>query len=53
MEWAGLGFGLMPTDYMYVAEGSEDRPFGRGQLCLFGNFQVSPSAGVLNYGQVS
>ncbi|XP_028796081.1 branched-chain-amino-acid aminotransferase 2, chloroplastic-like [Neltuma alba] len=41
----------MPTDYMYVAKCSGDRNFGRGQLRLFGNFQVSPSAGVLNYGQ--
>ncbi|KAI9118517.1 hypothetical protein K1719_010849 [Acacia pycnantha] len=51
VEWAGLGFGLTPTDYMYVANGSEDHHFARGQLSLFGNFQVSPSAGVLNYGQ--
>ncbi|XP_028796077.1 branched-chain-amino-acid aminotransferase 2, chloroplastic-like isoform X2 [Neltuma alba] len=51
VEWDGLGFGLMPTDYMYVAKCSGDRNFGRGQLSLFGNFQVSPSAGVLNYGQ--
>lgn len=52
MNWDNLGFGLMPTDYMYISKCCEGQSFGEGQLSRYGNIELSPSAGVLNYGQV-
>lgn len=54
IDWDKLGFGLTPTDYMYVTRCSpEDRgEFPRGELCRYGNIELSPSSGVLNYAQV-
>uniref|UniRef100_A0A5B7ABX3 Branched-chain-amino-acid aminotransferase n=2 Tax=Davidia involucrata TaxID=16924 RepID=A0A5B7ABX3_DAVIN len=51
IDWNKLGFGLMPTDYMYIMKCSEDQNFEQGQLSRYGNIELSPSAGVLNYGQ--
>lgn len=52
MDWNNLGFGLMETDYMYVMKIGNDDEFQQGKLCRYGNIELSPSAGVLNYGQV-
>lgn len=52
IDWDNIGFGLKPTDYMYVMKCNLDGEFSKGELQLFGNIEVSPSAGVLNYGQV-
>lgn len=53
MEWDNLGFGLVQTDYMYVMKcEEEEHEFQPGQLSRFGKIELSPSAGVLNYGQV-
>ncbi|KAG9141819.1 hypothetical protein Leryth_013940 [Lithospermum erythrorhizon] len=51
IDWDHLGFGLTTTDYMYMMKYSEDEAFKPGQLCKYGNIELSPSAGVLNYGQ--
>ncbi|KAJ4830242.1 Branched-chain-amino-acid aminotransferase, mitochondrial [Turnera subulata] len=51
VDWDNLGFGLMPTDYMYTMTSSKDGHFAKGQLSPFGDIKMSPSAGVLNYGQ--
>lgn len=51
IDWNNLGFGLMPTDYMYVIKCGRDDEFKQGQLSRYGNIELSPSAGVLNYGQ--
>ncbi|XP_057431138.1 branched-chain-amino-acid aminotransferase 2, chloroplastic-like isoform X2 [Lotus japonicus] len=51
VDWDNLGFGLMPTDYMYVDKCYAGKNFVRGQLTRYGNIELSPSAGVLNYGQ--
>ncbi|GJN08566.1 hypothetical protein PR202_ga26504 [Eleusine coracana subsp. coracana] len=52
IDWDNLGFGLTPTDYMYVMRCSvEDGAFSRGELSRYGNIELSPSSGVLNYGQ--
>ncbi|KAL0332372.1 UNVERIFIED_CONTAM: Branched-chain amino acid aminotransferase 2, chloroplastic [Sesamum calycinum] len=51
IDWDNLGFGLMPTDYMYIMRCSQGEAFSKGQLQRFGNIELSPSAGVLNYGQ--
>ncbi|XP_059636849.1 branched-chain-amino-acid aminotransferase 2, chloroplastic [Cornus florida] len=51
IDWSNLGFGLMPTDYMYTMKCSDDQIFEQGQVSRYGNIELSPSAGVLNYGQ--
>lgn len=52
IDWDKLGFGLTPTDYMYVMKCSRDEEFTEGQLIPYGNIELSPAACVLNYGQV-
>ncbi|XP_009593574.1 branched-chain-amino-acid aminotransferase 2, chloroplastic-like [Nicotiana tomentosiformis] len=51
IDWENLGFHLMPTDYMYLTKSNENGHFEQGQLNPYGNIHLSPSAGVLNYGQ--
>ncbi|TYI82561.1 hypothetical protein E1A91_D05G229200v1 [Gossypium mustelinum] len=51
VDWEKLGFGLTPTDYMYVMRCSKDDNFKEGRLSRYANIEISPSAGVLNYGQ--
>lgn len=51
IDWDNLGFGFLPTDYMYVMKCTQGGNFSKGELQHFGNIELSPSAGVLNYGQ--
>ncbi|KAL5857582.1 hypothetical protein ACOSQ3_005040 [Xanthoceras sorbifolium] len=52
LKWDELGFGLIPTDYMYVMNCSkEENSFSKGSLVQFGNMEMNPSSGILNYGQ--
>ncbi|XP_059624057.1 branched-chain amino acid aminotransferase 2, chloroplastic [Cornus florida] len=51
IDWDNLGFGFMPTDYMYIMKCSQGGDFSKGELQRFGNIELSPSSGVLNYGQ--
>ncbi|WOL10921.1 branched-chain-amino-acid aminotransferase 3, chloroplastic-like [Canna indica] len=51
IDWDKLGFGLVPTDYMYVMRCSNGVKFSSGVLNPYGNIELSPSSGVLNYGQ--
>ncbi|KAL1537043.1 Branched-chain-amino-acid aminotransferase, mitochondrial, variant 2 [Salvia divinorum] len=51
IDWDNLGFGFMPTDYMYMIKCSQGETFSNGELQRFGNLELSPSAGILNYGQ--
>ncbi|KAK0603267.1 hypothetical protein LWI29_003201 [Acer saccharum] len=51
IDWDNLGFGFLPTDYMYVMKCARDGNYSKGELQRFGNIELSPSAGVLNYGQ--
>ncbi|KAF8410271.1 hypothetical protein HHK36_002796 [Tetracentron sinense] len=51
VNWDELGFGLTPTDYMYVMKCSINEKFSEGELNRYGNIELSPSSGVLNYGQ--
>ncbi|XP_024029920.1 branched-chain amino acid aminotransferase 1, mitochondrial isoform X2 [Morus notabilis] len=51
MDWDNLKFGLTPTDYMYTMKCTNEEKFQKGQLSRYGNIELSPSAGVLNYGQ--
>lgn len=51
IDWDNLGFGIKQTDYMYITKSSNDGIFEQGQINRFGNIELNPSAGVLNYGQ--
>ncbi|KAJ4716063.1 Branched-chain-amino-acid aminotransferase [Melia azedarach] len=51
VKWEELRFGLTPTDYMYIMNSSEDGTFSKGILTRFGNMDINPSSGILNYGQ--
>ncbi|KAG9440678.1 hypothetical protein H6P81_020843 [Aristolochia fimbriata] len=51
VNWDELGFGICPTDYMYMMRASKNGEFVNGELNRFGNIELSPSSGVLNYGQ--
>ncbi|KAK8692451.1 hypothetical protein V6N13_075910 [Hibiscus sabdariffa] len=50
MDWDKLGFGLTPTDYMYVMRCSKDENFKGGRLSRYANIEISPSAGGLYEG---
>jgi branched-chain amino acid aminotransferase len=56
IDWDNIGFGLTRTDYMYVmrcsTKDSGAGAFSCGELSHYGNVELSPSSGVLNYGQV-
>ncbi|KAH9655432.1 Branched-chain-amino-acid aminotransferase 2 [Citrus sinensis] len=51
INWDVLGFGLIPTDYMYIMNCSKDQHFSQGTLTPFGKIEMNPSSGILNYGQ--
>ncbi|CAA3011419.1 branched-chain-amino-acid aminotransferase 3, chloroplastic-like [Olea europaea subsp. europaea] len=51
IDWDNLGFGFMSTDYMYIMKCSQGENFSKGELQRFGNIELSPCAGILNYGQ--
>lgn len=51
LNWENIGFGIVPTDYMYVMKSSQDGTFAKGEMQPFGPIELSPSSGVLNYGQ--
>ncbi|GFP87674.1 branched-chain-amino-acid aminotransferase 2 chloroplastic [Phtheirospermum japonicum] len=51
IDWDKLGFGMMQTDCMYMMKCGKDEQFKAGKLSRYGNIELSPSAGVLNYGQ--
>ncbi|XP_051126803.1 branched-chain amino acid aminotransferase 2, chloroplastic-like isoform X2 [Andrographis paniculata] len=51
IDWDSLGFSIIPTDYMYIMKASQGEAFSHGELQRFGNIELSPSAGILNYGQ--
>uniref|UniRef100_A0A0E0GFW5 Branched-chain-amino-acid aminotransferase n=1 Tax=Oryza nivara TaxID=4536 RepID=A0A0E0GFW5_ORYNI len=51
LDWENLGFGLVQTDFMYIAKCGPDGNFSKGEMVPFGPIELSPSAGVLNYGQ--
>ncbi|KAE8704840.1 Branched-chain-amino-acid aminotransferase 5 [Hibiscus syriacus] len=51
IDWEDLGFGFISTDYMYMMKCTQGGSFSEGELQRFGNIELSPSSGVLNYGQ--
>ncbi|GMI70592.1 branched-chain aminotransferase 6 [Hibiscus trionum] len=52
VNWDELGFSLTKTDYMYVMTFNQDEgKFSQGTITRFGNIELCPSSGILNYGQ--
>ncbi|KAF0928615.1 hypothetical protein E2562_006055 [Oryza meyeriana var. granulata] len=51
LDWENLGFGIVQTDYMYIAKCGQDGNFSEGEMVPFGPIALNPSSGVLNYGQ--
>ncbi|KAK1317801.1 hypothetical protein QJS10_CPA05g01684 [Acorus calamus] len=51
INWDNLGFGHVPTDYMYIMKCAQGGNFTTGLMQPFGNIELNPSSGVLNYGQ--
>eukprot|EP00899_Mesostigma_viride_P009715 jgi/Mesvir1/18745/Mv01253-RA.1 len=51
IDWDNLGFGIRPTDSMWVATCPLNGTWNYGGLQKFGDLMLSPSASVLNYGQ--
>ncbi|KDP41566.1 hypothetical protein JCGZ_15973 [Jatropha curcas] len=51
LDWDNLGFGLLSTDFMYIMKSSKEGNFEQGNLSRYENIPLSPSAGILNYGQ--
>ena len=50
IDYYSLGFNFIETKEMFVSN-YEDGKWDKGQLVPFGNFEISPAACVLNYGQ--
>lgn len=51
VDWDNLGFKIRETDHMFVMKCNMDGEWYRGHLEPYGVLELSPSAGVLNYGQ--
>jgi len=51
INWDELSFNLYPTRSMYVASCKEYGEWSNGNLVPYGNINISPASGVLNYGQ--
>ena len=51
INWNSLGFDVVKTRSMYTATCSIDGKWSEGSLIPYGNIELSPAAGVLNYGQ--
>lgn len=52
INWEGLSFSLTQTDYMHVMKCTKGEKFSQGSLIRYGNIEISPAAGIINYGQV-
>lgn len=51
VDWDNLGFKSRETDHMFVMKCNMDGEWYKGQLEPFSFLELSPFAGVLNYGQ--
>jgi branched-chain amino acid aminotransferase len=51
IEWDSLGFNPMETRSMFIANCPIDGKWESGSLVPYGKIELSPAAGVLNYGQ--
>ena len=51
INWDELGFNIIKTKSMYFSKCKHDGNWSGGGLIPFGKIELSPAAGVLNYGQ--
>ena len=51
IDWDSLTFSLTPARSMYLATCERGGEWEKGSLVPYGNIELSPAAGVLNYGQ--
>jgi len=51
IDWDSLGFNPMETRSMFIANCPLDGKWESGSLVPYGKIELSPAAGVLNYGQ--
>ena len=51
IDWDSLGFDALETKSMFKATCKMDESWSGGELVPYGTIQLSPAAGVLNYGQ--
>jgi len=51
IDWNSLGFGVYPTRSMWKSVSLSNGDWGNGGLIPYGNIEISPASGVLNYGQ--
>ena len=51
IDWESLGFGIYPTRSMWKSTSNSNGQWDEGGLIPYGNIEISPAAGVLNYGQ--
>ena len=51
IDWGSLGFDVVKTKSMFKATCPIDGKWSEGSLVPYGTIQLSPAAGVLNYGQ--
>lgn len=53
-DWESFGgFGLKSTEFMYLQKCEAGKDWQPGSIVPYGPLLLDPSAGVLNYGQVS
>ncbi|MEE2876380.1 MAG: branched-chain amino acid aminotransferase [Candidatus Neomarinimicrobiota bacterium] len=51
IDWDSLAFNLTPARSMYLATCERGGEWEEGNMVPYGNIELSPAAGVLNYGQ--
>ncbi len=51
IDWDSLGFGVYPTRSMWKSTSNSNGEWDNGKLIPYGNIEISPASGVLNYGQ--
>ena len=51
IDWDKLTFSLTPTKCMYIQKTDDNGIWQEGKYLPFGDITMSPSAGILNYGQ--
>ena len=51
IDWDSLGFDVIETKSMFKATCKQGETWQKGSLVPYGKIELSPAAGVLNYGQ--
>ena len=51
IDWENMTFSFRETDKMYISTCKKDDEWSKGVIQDFQNLNISPAAGVLNYGQ--